>query len=84
MACPVSLTASRFHGQKRALVVARNVIVRSLDFIIQAREAADVLVGQNCERKVDQENQGDSSMDEVCQESGLDPSHCCVYYDYGL
>jgi len=38
---------SRLHGQQRALVVSIDVVVGCLDFVIQARDASNVLVGKD-------------------------------------
>jgi len=66
------LTALGLHGQQRACVVTRNKVIRGFDFIVQARDAANVLIRQDCEREVDQEDQSDGGMQEVSQEGGFE------------
>lgn len=75
------LTASRFHRQKRTLVVTSDIHISGFDFCIQACNTADMLAGQNRKREINQEDQSNNCMQEVRQERRFQASHDRIHDD---
>ena len=75
-------TSSRLSRQQAPSIVSLNVHLSRHDLVVQTVHSSDVLVCKHRQREVDQQDQSNSRMQEVRQESSLETTNSGVDDNY--